>query len=80
MPLVFVDDAPGEHVVEIGEDRLAHQLRMQGRDAVDLAGADEGEMAHAHPPPVILLDNGKIAQLGCVTGVARTERVPDAAS
>ena len=39
----LVDDAAGVERVEVAEHRLAHQVGVQRRDAVDLVRADEGE-------------------------------------
>ncbi len=52
----LVDDAAGIDGVEVAEHRLAHQVGVQGRDAVDLVRADEGQVAHAHAPPGVLVD------------------------
>ena len=58
MPLVLLLMRSGIEPVQVGEDRLLHQLGVQRRDAVDRVRADEGEVAHAHPPLAALVDQG----------------------
>ncbi len=52
----LVVDALGIERVQVGEDRLLHQLRVQRRDAVDGMRAGEGQIAHAHAPLAVLAD------------------------
>ena len=52
----LVGDAVGIDRVEVVEHRLAHQVGVQRRDAVDLVRADKGEVAHAHPAAAVLVD------------------------
>ena len=52
----LVVDAVGIERVQVGEHRLLHQLGVQRRDAVDRVRADEGEIAHAHAPAAVLVD------------------------
>ena len=51
-----VDDAPRQGPVEIAEHRLSHQAGVQRRHAVDLMGADEGQVSHAHAFVLALLN------------------------
>ena len=52
----LVDDAAGiEGVAGCGTPSW-HQIGVQGRNAVDLVRADEGEIAHAHPPAGMFVD------------------------
>ena len=52
----LVVDAVGIELVQMLEHRLLHQLGVQRRHAVDPVRADEGELAHAHPAAVVLVD------------------------
>ena len=52
----LVVDAVGEELVEVAEHRFLHQLGVERRDAVHLVRADEGELAHANAPAVMLVD------------------------
>src|SRR6478672_7640439 len=52
----LIEDTVGISQRQIAENGLAHELRMQGRDAVDVARADKGEIAHADAPVAMLLD------------------------
>ena len=58
-----VRDPLREGSVQLGENRLLHQVRVQGRDAVDGVGADEGEVCHAHAPAVMLVDQRQARQI-----------------
>ena len=53
----LVDDAAGIDRIEAMEHGLAHQVGVERRDAVDLVRADEGEVAHSHPPAGVLVDH-----------------------
>ena len=52
----LVDDAVRIERVQVLEDGLAHELGVKRRDAVDLVRAEEGEVPHAHPPLLRLVD------------------------
>ena len=52
----LVDDAARIDGVQAVKHGLAHQVRMQGRNAVDLVRADEGEIAHPDAPARVLVD------------------------
>ncbi len=51
-----VDDLVRSEAVEVGEDRLPHQARMDCRHAVDAMRTDDGEVCHAHAPVVALVE------------------------
>ena len=53
----LVGDAAGIDGIEGMEHRLAHQVGVERRDAVDFVRADEGEVAHSHPPAGVLVDH-----------------------
>ena len=42
--------------MQIGEDRLLHQIGMKRRHAVHTVAADKGQIGHPHPPFAILVD------------------------
>ena len=55
-------DPVGEQSVKLAKHGLLHQLAVQGRDPVDLAGTQKSEIAHAHEPTVALVDQRDVAQ------------------
>ena len=63
-----VDDTPGKQPVEVAEDRLAHELRVQRRDAVHAMAADDGQMGHAHALLAGVVDDRHPPQQVDVTG------------
>ncbi len=65
-----VREAVGPQRGEIGEDRLHEQVRVQGRDAVDLVAADDGQISHAHTALAALVDEREPRQ---EAAIARTE-------
>ena len=60
----LVVDPVREHPVQILEQRLLQELGVHRRHAVDRVRADEGEVAHAHPPLAGLVDQADVADLG----------------
>ena len=52
----FVLDFLRIKLVEILEDRLCEQIRVDGSDTVDGVGADNGKIGHTHLLVVALLD------------------------
>ena len=56
MPLVLLTMRPGIDGIQAMEHGLAHQIRVQGRNPVDLVRADESEIAHSHPPAGLFVD------------------------
>jgi hypothetical protein len=53
----LIDDASWVESVQIAEDRLAHQIGVERRNAIDLVGPDERQVAHAHIPALFLIDH-----------------------
>ena len=72
----LVVDAVGIELVQVGKDRLLHQLGVQRRDAVDRVRADEGEVAHAHAAVAAFVDqrDGADFRVGEVLLLARLEQ------
>ena len=60
----LVDDLVRIQRVQVGEDRGAHQVGVQRRDAVDPARAVEGEVPHPHPAAVRLVDQRDRGEVG----------------
>ncbi|MNV87180.1 hypothetical protein D3C71_1812830 [compost metagenome] len=42
--------------MQVGKHRLLHELRVQGRYAVNRMRADKGELPHADPSAAMLVD------------------------
>ena len=51
-----VGEALRPQLREVGEDRFAHQPRVQLRHAVDAMAADHRQVRHAHAPVAFLVD------------------------
>ncbi|MNM91888.1 hypothetical protein D3C81_1041990 [compost metagenome] len=52
----LVADAGRVQPMQVAEYRLAHQFGMQRRNPVDAVRAEEGQVAHAHLPALVFLD------------------------
>ncbi len=59
----LVDDAVRVELVQVLEDRAAHQLGVERGDAVDAVRAEEGEVAHAHVAAAVLVDQRQRREL-----------------
>ena len=80
MPFVLLTIRSGIERVQVPEHRLPHQPRVQGRDAVDLVRAEEGEVPHADAPAVALVDERDGFELSRSARPDRLHAGPDAAS
>ena len=74
----LVDDAAGIDRVEGMEHGLAHEIGVERRDAVDLVRADEGEVAHSHPPAGVFVDQRYRGEQALIDESAPSRRCPDA--
>ena len=71
----LVGDLGGVERVEILEHRLAHERRVQRRDAIHLVRGEEGEVPHADRATAVLFDQRDGRELPHVAVTARAQRV-----
>ncbi len=57
-----VDELARVELVEVGEQGVLEQLRVELGHAVDGVAADDGEVSHAYPASAFLVDEGEAAQ------------------
>ncbi len=67
----LVGDASGVEMMQIVEHGLLHQLGMHRRHAIDAVRADERQMAHAHAPSALFVDQ---RHRGAEVDIARAAR------
>ena len=63
-----IDDPAGKHAVQVTKHRHPHQVGMQRRDAVDPVRAEERQVAHAHAPALVLIDDRHRRQQPVIVG------------
>ncbi|KAF5032753.1 hypothetical protein DSECCO2_613850 [anaerobic digester metagenome] len=74
-----VDEAPRVELVEVPEQPVPEDVRVQLRHAVDLVAADDGQVGHAHLLAVPFGDEGQGAQQVRAAGAPAVHLVQEAA-
>ena len=65
----LVGEVVGHHFVEIAEDGLLEDFRVQGGDAVDRARADKAEIGHTHILVAAFINEAHAAETRQVAGI-----------